>query len=129
MTLNRIIMHLARNPEAGIVSGDPERGYALIAPLTQEGALDEDAWQAHKLECEVRAFAPGQAVRVGRLARRGNNWFFDYDRTATEDDEPIFKLDRHIFVSGEYVTVKDTDDEPLVYRVDRVEPVRGHERS
>jgi len=123
MALKRIVMRLARNPEAGAAFGDADRGYALVAPLTHEGLIDEAAWAEHKQECEVRAFAPGQPARGGRLARRGNNWFFDYDCTDTSDDEPIFKLDRHKFKVGEYVTVKDDDDTPLVYRIDRVEPV------
>jgi hypothetical protein len=38
------------------------------------------------------------------------------DRASTADHEPIFKLDRHRFSVGEYVTIKDKDDEPLVYR-------------
>lgn len=48
--------------------------------------------------------------------------------TLMSDDDPIVpnagELDRHKFVVGEYITVKDVDDEPLVYRVDRVEPLR-----
>jgi hypothetical protein len=123
MTLSRIVMHLARNPHAGVITGDRERGYALIAPLTSDGLIDEELWRDYRDRCEVRAFAPGEDLREGRLARRGNNWFFDYDRTSTADDEPIFKLDRHKFTVGEYVTIKDEDDQPLVYRVDSVTPV------
>ncbi|MDX2275098.1 MAG: hypothetical protein NW206_06570 [Hyphomonadaceae bacterium] len=123
MALQRIVMHLARNPEAGIISGDSERGYALVVPLTADGLIDEAAWRDHKDACVVRAFAPGEALREGRLTRRGHNWFFDYERGETADDEPIFKLDRHTFKVGEYVTVKDDEDRPLVYRVDRIDPV------
>ncbi len=124
MPLSRIVMRLARNPDAGVAEGDDSRGYTLVAPLSDTGLLDEDQWRAHKDECSVRAFSSDGAVRLGRLARRGNNWFFDYDRTATEDDEPVFKLDSHKFISGEYITVKDTADEPLVYRVTEVQTLR-----
>ena len=72
----------------------------------------------------MRAFAPDRPAREGRLGRRGHNWFFDYDRSETEDDEPVFKLEQHKFVVGEYVTIRDEDDTPLVYRVDSVEPLR-----
>ncbi|MBL8550944.1 MAG: hypothetical protein JNJ73_13240 [Hyphomonadaceae bacterium] len=124
MSLSRIVLRLARNPDAGIAEGDDSHGYTLVAPLSDTGLLDEDAWRAHKDECSVRAFSSDGSVRLGRLARRGNNWFFDYDRAASEDDEPIFKLDSHKFISGEYITVKDTADEPLVYRVSEVQVLR-----
>lgn len=119
MALSTIVMRLARNP--GFPEGDRERGYTLIAPLTRDGLVDEAAWRDYVAECTVRAFAPREPVRVGRLGRRGHNWFFDYDRGATEDDEPVFKLEQHKFAVGEYVTIRDESDNPLVYRVDSVE--------
>jgi hypothetical protein len=122
MVLSTIVMRLARNP--GFPEGDRERGYTLIAPLTRDGSVDEAAWRDDVAECTVRAFAPGEPARAGRLGRRGHNWFFDYDRGATEDDEPVFKLEQHKFVVGEYVTIRDEHDQPLVYRVDSVEPRR-----
>lgn len=123
MPLKRIILRLARNPDAGIAGGDDSRGYAIVAPLSDAGLLDEALWHAHKDACSVRAFSPDSDVRVGRLARRGHNWFIDYDRTETADDEAVFKLESHKFSTGEYITVKDADDEPLVYRVSEVEPL------
>ncbi len=122
--LQRIVMHLARNPDAGVMTGDRERGYALVAPLTADSLLDEAAWRDHKEQCTVHAFAPDEDVREGRLARRGDNWFFDYERATTNDDEPVFKLALHKFKVGEYVTVTDEDNEPMVYRIDSVAAVR-----
>lgn len=124
MPLARVMMRLARNPEAGFAQGDDEHGYSLVAPLGADGLLDEALWREAKDRCVVRAFASGEQVREGRLARRGANWFFDYDRTRTNDDEPVFKLDRHKFVVGEYVTVTDEDDGALVYRITQVDPQR-----
>lgn len=123
MTLSRIVMHLARNPEAGVIEGDRHHGYTLVAPLTEDGLLDDQEWGEHKAECSVRAFARDEPVRDGRLARRGHNWFFDYDRHESEDDEPVFKLERHHFQVGEYVTVTDRNEAPLVYRIDSIEAV------
>lgn len=123
MPLKRIVLRLARNPDAGMAEGDESRGYTIVAPLNDAGMLDEDIWLTHKDACGVRAFSPDGAVRVGRLARRGHNWFFDYDRTATADDEPVFKLESHKFIAGEYITVKDAADKSLVYRVSEVQPL------
>jgi len=123
MTLSQIVLHLARNPDAGVVEGDSTHGYVLVAPLTREGLLDDEAWREHKDACTVRAFAPGADARDGKLSRRGHNWFFDYERNETRDDEPVFKLERHKFEIGEYVTVTDQSDAPLVYRIDSIKPV------
>ena len=117
--LSQIVLHLARNPDAGAAEGDTSHGYVVVAPLTREGLLDEQAWHDHRAACTVRAFAAG-VVRDGKLARRGHNWFFDYERNEAIDDEPVFKLERHTFAIGEYVTVMDQSDTPLVYRVDSV---------
>lgn len=117
--LSQIVLHLARNPDAGVAEGNATHGYVLVAPLTREGLLDDQAWRDQKAACTVRAFAAG-VVRGGKLARRGHNWFFDYERNETSDDEPVFKLEQHTFATGEYVTVTDQRDTPLVYRVDSV---------
>lgn len=123
MTLNRIVMHLARNPEAGFADGDRGHGYTLVAPLTPGGEIDEEAWRTQKAHCTVLAFAPGEPLREGLLARRGHNWFFDYDRRDSDDDEPLFKLEQHKFEIGEYVTIKDHNDRSLVYRIDSKTPL------
>jgi hypothetical protein len=119
--LYRVTMRLARNPAAHAAEGDDHRGYTMIAPLTSDGHLDETLWRAQKEHCTVRAFDADKPARDGRLARRGNNWYFDYDRTQTNDDEPVFKLDRHKFIVGEYVTVTDKKDTPLTYRITNVD--------
>ena len=41
MTLSRIVMRLARNPGTEFAGGDDHRGYALTAPLTDDGHLDD----------------------------------------------------------------------------------------
>lgn len=120
MPLSRIVMRLARNPGTEFAEGDDHRGYTLTAPLTADGHLDEQAIAALGDRCHVRRFAPDQDAAEGRLARRGQNWFFDYDEDDTVDDEPIHKLGQHRFAVGEYVTVTDDDGRALTYRVTEV---------
>jgi hypothetical protein len=122
MTLSRIVMRLARNPGTEFAGGDDHRGYALTAPLTADGHLDEAAYSKAKAECVVRRFAPDEDPVEGRLTRRGQNWFFDYDADDTADDEPVHKLGQHRFAVGEYVTVNDEDGRPLTYKVVEVQP-------
>src|SRR5690606_12507230 len=116
MALSRIVLRLARNPGTEFADGDDRRGYTLVAPLDAEGYLDEAAFRAHREACIVRRFAPDEEPEAGRLARRGNSWFFDYEE-GTDDDEPIHRLGDHRFVLGEYITVTDEDDRPLTYKI------------
>jgi hypothetical protein len=120
MSLSRIVMRLARNPGTEFADGDDHRGYTLVAPLTEDGKLDEAAFRRARDGCTVRRFAPDENPQEGRLARRGDNWFFDYDDRNT-DDEPVYKLGQHRFAVGEYVTVSDEDGRPLTYKVTDVQ--------
>jgi hypothetical protein len=118
MALFRITLRLARNPGTEFANGDDRYGYTLVAPLDADGLLDASAWKLSHDTCTVRHFSPDlPAPREGLLKRRGDNWFFDYEAGSTEDDEPVFKLGRHPFRAGEYVTVTDEDDRPLTYAV------------
>jgi len=99
MGLNRIVMRLARNPGTEFAEGDDHRGYAMVAPLTAEGKLDEAAFRAHKAAFTVRHFAPDEDPMEGKLARRGERWYFDYGDDA-EADEPLFRIGEHRFAVG-----------------------------
>jgi hypothetical protein len=120
MSLSRIVMRLARNPGTEFADGDDHRGYTLVAPLTEDGKLDEASFRRARDGCTVRRFAPDENPQEGRLARRGDNWFFDYD-DRNADDEPVYKLGQHRFAVGEYVTVSDEDGRPLTYKVTDVQ--------
>ena len=122
MGLNRIVMRLARNPGTEFAGGDDHRGYTLTAPLTADGRLDDAAYGKHKAQCSVRRFTPDEDPVDGRLMRRGERWYFDYDEDDTADDEPIYRLGDHRFALGEYVTVTDEDGRPLTYKVVEVAP-------
>ncbi len=123
MPLSRIVLRLARNPGTEFAGGDDHRGYALTAPLTPAGLLDIDAWHAVKDQCLVRRFAPDEDPVEGRLARRGQSWFFDYEGAAADDDEPVYRLGDHSFGVGDYVTVTDHNRRRLTYKVTDVTAV------
>jgi len=120
MELSRIVMRLARNPGTEFSGGDDHRGYALTAPLTADGHLDEAVYRSTKDNCQVRRFAPDEDPVDGRLARRGQNWFFDYEEDDPADDEPIYRLGDHTFGLGDYVTVTDHTGRRLTYKVTEV---------
>lgn len=118
MTLSRIVMRLARNPGSHHADADDHRGYALVAPLTEDGHLDEDAFRAVHDQCTVRRFSPDSDAETGRLRRHGQGWAFAYGEAEAE--EPLFKLAEHRFQLGEYVSVKEDDGELLAYKVTEI---------
>ncbi len=120
MALSRIVVRLARNPGTEFADGDDHRGYALIAPLTADGKLDADAFKANREKCTVRRFAPDDDPQEGRLARKGERWFFDYEE-GEGDDEPVYRLGEHRFALGEYVSVADEDGRMLTYKVTSID--------
>jgi len=122
MSLSRIVMRLARNPGTEFAGGDDHRGYTLTAPLTADGHLDDAAYTKHRAECTVRRFTPAEDPTLGRLARRGKVWFFDYDASGSAHDEPVHRLGEHRFAVGEYVSVADEQGRPLTYKIVEVQP-------
>ncbi len=122
MALFRIVMRLARNPGAQFSEADDHRGYTLVAPLTPQGRLDEEAYRSHRNDCSVRRFAPDEEPQLGRLLRHGQRWVFDYGALA-EAEEPVFRLGDHRFATGEYVSITDEDGELLTYKVTEVSQV------
>jgi hypothetical protein len=122
MSLSRIVMRLARNPGTEFAGGDDRRGYSLVAPLDGDGKLDAGVYAKRRADCSVHRFAPDEDAVDGRLMRRGERWYFDYDDEDVADDEPVYRLGEHRFAVGEYVTVTDEDGRPLTYKVVEVQP-------
>jgi hypothetical protein len=119
MSLKHIRLELARTHE--FPQGSSDCGYLLLAPLTAEGLLDRDAWPAAKARCTVQRFWQGEADRTGRLLHRGHGWYFHYEDSDGVDEEPVFKLDRHSFNVGDYVSVVEEEGgEPQPFRVVQV---------
>jgi hypothetical protein len=120
MALSRIVMRLARNPGSEFADGDDHRGYALVAPLTADGKLDEAAFKSARGSCAVRRFAPDEDPQEGKLVHRGGRWFFDYGDQA-DAEEPLYRLGEHRFAVGEYVSITDEDGRLLTYKVTEVQ--------
>jgi hypothetical protein len=120
MTLKHIRLELARTPD--FPNGSAARGYEFVAPLDGRGHLDSAGWANDKARCNVRRFWPGQDDEQGKLIHNRHGWAFSY-APGEDDDEPIFKFDRHSFVVGEYVTVTEHDSVARPFRIIEVKPV------
>jgi hypothetical protein len=122
MSLMTIRLELGRTREAP--EGDPRHGYEFIAPLDRNGHLDAAAWREEKQKCAVRSFRPGRPDRKGLLRHVGSGWRFDYQPERREDDEPFFKLDRHVIAPGFTVTIAEDDGAQRPFKIVIVSPVK-----
>ena len=115
MSLKRIHLELARTPD--FPNGSAAHGFEFIAPLDAKGHLDSAGWPKAKGACTVRRFWSGSPDEHGVLIQRRNGtWAFSYE-PGDDDDEAIFRFDRHNFVVGEYVTVTEHDGIARPFRV------------
>lgn len=116
MTLKRIHLELARDHD--FPNGSARHGYDFTAPLDGDGRLVAAEWRSERDRCRVRRFWADAEDEVGRLVRtRGGRWVFDYDPNSADDDEPGFKLDKHRFVPGEYISITEHDGVQRTFRV------------
>ena len=115
MPLKLIRLELARTKE--FPDGSRNHGYEFTAPLTADGHLDPEGWKEYRQACTVLRFWGDSDDERGQLVHgRGGRWAFSYE-PGDEDDEPIFKFDRHVFTEGEYVTVTEHDGVARPFRV------------
>jgi hypothetical protein len=123
MSLKRIHLEVARSRE--FPEGSHTQGYDFVAPLNEAGHLQADIWRHERQQCRVRRFWGDTPDEVGLLVhKRGGAWAFDYDPGSSDDDEPGFKFDRHCFVPGEYVSIKEHDGVQRTFRVVSVRDLR-----
>ncbi len=118
MALRHVRLELARDHD--FPNGSALRGYEFVAPLTEDGHLDAEEWRGNKDKCRVRRFWEHELDEEGTLRHVGRGWHFHYDGHDFDDDEPLFKLDRHSIVENEYLSVTEHDGELRTFRVVRV---------
>ncbi|SFO14214.1 hypothetical protein SAMN04488056_103317 [Cohaesibacter marisflavi] len=120
--MKKIRLNLARN--ADYPNGSAQHGYEFVAPLNEEGFIDAESWRANRDPCRVRRFWEGEDDDHGHLVHRpGGSWAFTYDIDGEEDVEAGYRFGKHVFVPGEYVSIKDEDGELLTFQVSTVETV------
>ena len=121
MSLVTIRLELGRT--AGVPQGDPRHGYEFVAPLDGKGHLDPEEWRGHKDSCAVRRFRPGQADQRGSLRHCGRGWIFDYLPGRSDDNEPLFRLDRHLIEKGLYLSITEEDGVQRPFKIVDVKPL------
>jgi hypothetical protein len=123
MTLSKIRIEMARSRE--YPEGSALHGYEFVAPLNSLGQIDVDAWHHQRAKCRVKRFWEGEADEIGHLARKpGGSWVFHYDiHGDINDDESGYRLGNHVFRPGEYVSIREHDEDMNTFKVVSVIPL------
>ncbi|MDJ0610305.1 MAG: hypothetical protein QNJ67_15115 [Kiloniellales bacterium] len=121
MSMKKIRLTLARDHD--FPQGSDRHGYEFVAPLTDDGHIDAEAWRQHRDACRVRRFWAGEDEEIGHLVHtRGRSWAFHYDISGdVDDDEAGFKFDSHQFLPGEYVSITEHDGRLRTFRIAHIE--------
>lgn len=120
MNWKSIQLELARTKE--FPEGSAARAYLLHLPLDDRGTIDEKALSAAPERALVRRSWPDEPDVSGYVVRTPRGWVLSY-RPGEEDDEPVFHLETHRIVPGEYITLTDPDGEHLPFRVVNLRPL------
>lgn len=126
--LHHITLHLARCKD--YPEGSARFGYEITAPLDAAGRLDDAEWRHVRAQCHVRRFWGEERDRYGLLVHRaggsgGATWAIDYDPARAFDDEAGYRLNKHRFAEGEYVSIQDEDEELHTFQVVEVRPLNA----
>ena len=117
MTMKRVRLELARDQD--FPNGSRDHGYDFTAPIDEQGLLMPEKWHDDRDHCRVRRFWGDAEEEVGHLVRKpGGSWAFHYDiHGDVDDDEVGYRFNAHRFLPGEYVSIREHDDEVRTFRV------------
>ena len=64
-------------------------------------------------------WSPGKLDKdeAGQLVKVGRGWALSYDPGTEVDDEPLFRLEKHRFTTGEYISITEHDGIQRTFRV------------
>ena len=118
--MRRIKLELARSKQHP--DGSKGDGYDFVAPLSDDGHINLEGWKKERGLCFVHHLEGGVVVERGLLIHRaggagGSTWVFEYDPSASADEEAGYRFGSHAFVPGEYVSIRDEDGELHTYKV------------
>lgn len=107
MTTTWTMLRLEQGRTKDQPEGDPSHAYVVHVALAEDGSLDEEAMGEEPRRATVARYKAGKEDCHGWLTRmKDRSWGFSYE-PGDEDDEPIFRLEFHRLVVGEYVTIMD----------------------
>jgi hypothetical protein len=126
MSLKKIRLELARDED--FPAGSADHGYEFVAPLNEDGRIDAGEWQEKRNKCRVVRFWGTAEREHGQLVRkRGGAWAFHYQESGDidVDDETGYRFADHAFRRGEYVSIREDDEEMRTFHVVQVSDAPG----
>jgi hypothetical protein len=123
MSLSKIRIEMARSHD--FPEGSALHGYEFVAPLDKTGHIDAKSWQRHRSQCRVKRFWEGVPDEIGHLVRKpGGSWAFHYDiHGDVDDDETGYRFGDHAFTAGEYISIREHDEDMNTFRIVSVTPI------
>mgnify|MGYP003351746362 CR=1 FL=1 len=99
----------------------------VLAELHDTGPLGQGAEElaVRHVRCAVRRQRPGEPERRGNLRHCGRGWLFDYLPGRNDDNEILFRADRHLIEKGLYISVTEEDGIQRPFRILDVKPLAG----
>jgi hypothetical protein len=119
VALRKITLNAARSKE--FPDGSIRHGYDFIAPLTEDGHIDLEAWKKRRGECFAHRFWADEPSMRGLLVHRaggsgGSTWTFEWNGDKNQEEEG-YRFGDHAFRVGEYVSVREPDGQMFTFRV------------
>ena len=115
MSWYKIRLELARTHS--FPDGSRLRGYELIAPLGEDGHIDEAEWRGNRRRAKILRFWEGEDDQHGHLIHtRHHTWAFSYG-PGEGDDTPLFHLEQHLFRTGEYLSIAQETGQSQPFRI------------
>ena len=124
MALKRVRLELGRTKDFPM--GSRSRGYEFTAPLsTMKTASIPPNGRSTAISAGSAASGRAGLDQVGHLVHRpGGAWAFHYDIHGDDNaDEAGYRFSTERFRSGEYVSIREQDDEMRTFRVITVQDV------
>ena len=122
--LKSIRLELARDED--FPEGSARHGYEFVAPLNEDGLIDIEKFVAERERCRVLRFWGDEEHETGHLVRlAGGAWAFHYKKAGDIDveDEQGYRFQAHHFRPGEYVSIREPDEQMRTFRVVRVKNI------
>ena len=120
--LRKVTLHAARSK--AFPDGSIRHGYDFVAPLTEDGHIDLEAWKAHRGECFAHRFWANELTMQGLLVHRAeghgrSTWTFEWKsrRQAADDEDEGYRFGDHTFNVGDYVSVREAEGHLVTFRV------------
>ena len=110
--MRKLTMLLARGP--GLPEGDLNDRMVMHLSLTPQGHLDQAAFDTAPQPWLAARDRPGLNTKTSELIHLDEAWAL---KSTSDDDDPLWVVEGHVFRPGELVVLRRPDGEELLFRI------------